>query len=178
MFGNVILSSQVPSARPIKISRNRPTQPSNNWCPDFVEKIRALWDTTHVRMEQFANETLMPVFEDVQALTSDTGLSSSVATSESGVLTFRFAMGREACLLMTIRPRGLGVDVLNEFSIPCFRTISPTYDSTDSLDGKEAWVRRVFEDALDLFADSMAEAFAGQQIHERLTRRMASYSAA
>ncbi|MCZ6665595.1 MAG: hypothetical protein O7B81_09835 [Gammaproteobacteria bacterium] len=158
MFQNVIITRPARGVASTRTALPKREYRLTAWHHQFVEKMRSLNTTKQLRIQRFVDQTFMPVFEEIKALTEDLGLSSSSSMSRSGTLMFRFVLEKQATLLMTIRPRELGCDVLNQFSIPSFRIISPTYDSTETLDEQQDWARKVFEEALDIFADALAEA--------------------
>lgn len=158
MFQNIIITRPARGVASTRMSPPVRQYRLTAWHLQFAEKIQSLNTTKHLRIQRFVDQTFMPIFEEIQTLTVDLGLISSSSMSRSGILTFRFVLEKQATLLMTIRPRELGCDVLNQFSVPGFRTISPTYDSTETLDKQQEWARKVFEEALDIFADALTEA--------------------
>jgi hypothetical protein len=178
MFQNVIIT------RPARgVASTRRTLPKGKyrltaWHLRFAEKLQSLNTSNQLRMQRFVDQTFMPIFEEIETLTANLGLFSSSSMSRSGTLTFRFVLEKQATLLMTICPRELGCDVLSQFSIPGFRTISPTYDSTDTLDNQQDWARRVFEEALDNFADALAEATGEQSYGADSSKRSCHMGAA
>lgn len=158
MFQNVIITRPARGVASTRKSLPKREYRLTAWHLQFAEKLQSLNTSKQLRMQHFVDQTFMPVFEEIETLTANLGLFSSSSMSRSGTLTFRFVLDKQATLLMTIRPRELGCDVLSQFSIPGYRTISPTYDSTETLDDQKDWARKVFEEALDIFADALAEA--------------------
>jgi len=105
----------------------------------------------------FATDTLAPVFRRVEAFTSEQGLLATVSPLRPGVWYVRFSLSHQAYVAMTFRSCGLACDVLSDFSIPEYRTVSPTYHSVDLLQATETWVQDVFEETLDLFVESVVD---------------------
>ena len=133
----------------------------SGWREEFVERIAVVRQGVLDLFEHFAGETLTPVFDELRSFTADHGLRGSAPVSKADFRTFKFSVAENAYVLITFRPRGLDrIEVFSEFTVPHRPKVSPLYDSTELIEAGRVWAQRSFEQALDRFAEVMAQALA------------------
>lgn len=162
MFASVASFAELPMVRPLvwpDTRRNSRAAESRRarWRRSFARKVWAFRSAAHSRFDLFATDTLAPVFQRVEAFTSEQGIVATASTLRPGIWHVRFSLSHQAYVAITFRSYGLTCDVLSDFSIPQYRTVSPTYHSVDLLQASETWVQDIFEETLDLFIESVVD---------------------
>ena len=162
MFARIVTIEKPPRVGPIlwpHLRRNWHAADlrTARWRRSFAQKMWAFQNAAHLRFDAFATDTLAPVFRKVEAFTSEQGILATTSPLRPGVWHVRFSLSHQAYVAITFRSCGLTCDVLSDFSIPQYRTVSPTYHSVDLLQATETWVQDVFEETLDLFVESVVD---------------------
>jgi hypothetical protein len=162
MFAGVASFAGLPTVRPIlwpdvrKNSRRSDSRRAR-WRCAFAQRMWAFQNAAHSRFDMFATATLAPVFRKLESFTSEHGLLAITSPLRPGVWHVRFHLSNQAYVAITFRSCGLTCDVLTDFSIPEYRTVSPTYHSVDLAHATEGWVQEIFEQTLELFVESVVD---------------------
>jgi len=132
----------------------------NTWQERFAQKLDNVREAADDFFQRFCGETLDVVFEEFCDFTSQRGLAGSAPLSKASVRTFKFEMSENAYVLITFRSCDLEhCEVMSELSIPRHEKISPAKNRVEVGDADNSWARRMFEEALDAFADALTASY-------------------
>jgi hypothetical protein len=135
----------------------------NDWQKQFKKKLDRVRSAAQERFEQFACEVLSSTFDRVNTFTGEMGVHGSAPLARQGMRTFKFELTENAYVLMTFRATGLDqCEVESEFVVPHAEHLPACESRVALLDADEQWARDVFQNALDHFADALAEAYETQ----------------
>ena len=135
----------------------------NAWQKGFSRKMDRVREASQSRFDETAERIIQPVFEGFQQFSAEQGLQASAPLSRSGIRTFKFAMTENCYALLSFRMAGMeNCEMLAEFAAPNQAKITPLTGSQELLAVDQAWVRGMFEQSLDQFADAAVELLASK----------------
>ena len=135
----------------------------NNWQKKFAEKVELVRKTARTQFHELADRILAPVFEEFRGFTSAQGFCATAPVRKPDVWALKFAMTENAYLLMTFRLAGFEhCELQTDVFVPGHgkHACTPIHIELASFD--EAWVRRMFELALDQFVNRFVESLASR----------------
>ena len=131
----------------------------NEWQRTFLQKLEAAKKQWTHRFEQFAADTIEPVFLTFQEFCSANGFRVSQPPCEPGHRIYKFALTENGYLMMTFRMCGLEeLEVHSEAFVPGLGSMDPIDQLVSLCDATEHWVEARFQGSLDQFIADFAEA--------------------
>jgi hypothetical protein len=126
------------------------------WQDRFAEKLETVRSVTRDRFEQTADATLTPIYKEFGDFTNRHHLRATAPLKKPGIRTFKFAMTENTYVLMTFRLAGLQCGYHAEVFVPGHTKLPARLETTELCEFNDSWCRRMFEQALDRFLDTLS----------------------
>ncbi|MCH7702237.1 MAG: hypothetical protein IID37_11165 [Planctomycetes bacterium] len=131
----------------------------NKWQKNFLRDLDQLKSQWQHRFETVAENWLTPVFEEFEAFAARNGFLVTCPHSGGGARAFKFALEENAYVLCCFQQVGVGqIEARAEVFVPGQGNLEPFCEQANLGEVNESWFRRRFEEALDRFVSSFAQA--------------------
>ncbi len=145
----------------------------NKWQKNFLRDLDQLKGQWQHRFESVAEKWLTPVFEEFEEFAARNGFLVTCPHSGGGARAFKFALEENAYVLCSFQQVGVGqVEARAEVFVPGTGNLEPYCEQANLGEVDESWFQRRFEEALDRFVSSFADAVeqpaAGEQCDSRV----------
>ncbi len=130
----------------------------DDWKRTFAEKLGQAQARWAGRLDEVLDNTITPVFKDLDEFLQTNGMSSSMPLHEPGRRSYKFELAEDAYVLLLICSRGMGeVEVTREtFVLGQRPVIRKTGERVGALTAE--WAEHEFTTALDGFVEQLANA--------------------
>ena len=128
----------------------------DEWQDRFAQKLETVRSVTRDRFEETADATLTPIYKEFGDFTSRHHLRATAPLNKQGIRTFKFAMTENTYVLMTFRHAGLQCESQMEVFVPGRPKLPASSETTELCAFDDSWCRRMFEQALDRFLDTLS----------------------
>ncbi|MCH7720012.1 MAG: hypothetical protein IH988_03355 [Planctomycetes bacterium] len=133
----------------------------NNWQKNFLADLDQLKSQWQHRFEAVAENWLAPVFAEFEDFASRNGFLVTCPQSRETSRAFKFALEENAYVLCCFQQVGVGrLEARAEVFVPGQGNLQPVCEHANLGEVNESWFRRRFEEALDRFVSSFAQAGA------------------
>ncbi len=134
------------------------------WKRSFLQKLETAKKQWLHKFEAFAEEQLQPAFGEFDEFATSSGFRVTTPNCEQGTRLFKFALTENGYLLVTFHMKGLEeIEVSSEVCVPGAGRLDPANKCAPLCEVGQPWVVKQFQNALDLFVTTFAEAGANSQ---------------
>ena len=145
----------------------------NKWQKNFLRDLDKLKSQWQHRFESVAETWLTPVFEEFEAFAARNGFLVTCPHSGGGARAFKFALEENAYVLCCFQQVGVGqVEARAEVFVPGQGNLEPFCEQANLGEVNESWFQRHFEEALDRFVSSFAQAGTKSDVDELCEERV------
>jgi hypothetical protein len=136
----------------------------NEWKKHFADKIGKLRSHWEESFEGYANETLQSVFEEFADFVSRYEFQASSPNRQSGLRSFKFALGEDVFVLLTFKPARMGeFEMQSEFFVPGQGLMKGHHQSVGAESADRDWAEGCFQNSLDHLVTQVADSSGVQQ---------------
>ncbi|MHC4442740.1 MAG: hypothetical protein ACYTF1_08980 [Planctomycetota bacterium] len=134
------------------------------WKQKFARKMDDLQERSLANFDRFADEALVPVFNDISEFVTQWDFESSIPHSKAGQRSFKFAVTEDCYVLILFRIEGVNT-IRCEYEC-CFSgkgCIAGPQNSTGVHSASRFWVESCFQKAIDDFVEKFGGGEVGQE---------------
>ncbi len=127
----------------------------NEWQDRFAQKLETVRSVTRDWFEVTADAALTPVYKAFSDFTNKHHVRATAPLKKAGIRTFKFTMTENTYVLITFRHTGLQCESQTEVFVPGRAKLPAGFETTELCEFDNSWCRRIFEQALDRFLDTL-----------------------